>query len=59
MLRRDKKQHPPLLLIAGSDDHIIPATPNRTNYAKYQAPSSITDYREFTGRVHFIIGQKN
>ena len=58
-----KKPHPPLLLIAGSDDHIVPAALNKTNYSKYrassQASSSVTDYKEFAGRVHFIIGQKN
>ena len=62
-----KKPHPPLLLIAGSDDHIIPAALNKTNFSKYRAsaqasaqPSSpVTDYKEFAGRVHFIIGQKN
>jgi len=54
-----QKPHPPLLLIAGAADHIIPAALNRANFAKYQASSSVTDYKEFDGRVHFIIGQKN
>jgi pimeloyl-ACP methyl ester carboxylesterase len=58
-----KKPHPPLLLIAGSDDHIVPAALNKTNYSKYRASSqpssSVTDFKEFAGRVHFIIGQKN
>ena len=54
-----KKQHPPLLLIAGSDDNIIPASLNKTNYNKYKRSPSITDFKEFAGRTHFIIGQKN
>jgi pimeloyl-ACP methyl ester carboxylesterase len=54
-----KRPHPPLLLIAGSDDHIIPAALNRTNFARYRNPASVTEYKEFPGRVHFIIGQKN
>jgi len=54
-----KKQHPPLLLIAGSEDNIIPASLNKTNYNKYKQSSSITDFKEFPGRTHFIIGQKN
>ena len=54
-----KKQHAPLLLIAGSDDHLIPASLNKSNYAKYKQSSSLTDYKEFPGRTHFIIGQKN
>lgn len=47
----------PLLLIAGSADHIIPASLNRSNFAKYRRPHSITDFKEFDGRTHFIIGQ--
>jgi pimeloyl-ACP methyl ester carboxylesterase len=54
-----KKPHPPLLLIAGSADNIIPASLNKSNYAKYKASSSVTDFKEFAGRTHFIIGQKN
>lgn len=54
-----KKPHPPLLLIAGSTDHIIPASLNKTNYEKYKASPSVTDFKEFAGRAHFIIGQKN
>lgn len=54
-----KKPHAPLLFIAGGNDHIIPASLNRNNYAKYKASLSITDYKEFAGRAHFIIGQKN
>jgi alpha-beta hydrolase superfamily lysophospholipase len=54
-----KKAHAPLLLIAGEKDHIIPAGLNKTNYEKYHASasSSRTDFKEFPGRVHFIIGQ--
>jgi alpha-beta hydrolase superfamily lysophospholipase len=52
------KAHPPLLLIAGSNDHIIPASLNRTNYAKYSRSGSITAFKEFAGRDHFTIGEK-
>ncbi len=52
-----KKAHPPLLITAGEKDHIIPASLNKSNYNKYQG-SSITDFREFAGRDHFIIGEK-
>jgi pimeloyl-ACP methyl ester carboxylesterase len=54
-----KKPRPPLLLIAGSADHIIPASLNKSNHARYKASPSRTDYKEFEGRTHFIIGQKN
>jgi len=53
-----KKPHPPLLLIAGSADNIIPASLNQTNYTKYKASPSTTDFKEFAGRTHFIIGQQ-
>ncbi len=52
-----KKPHAPLLLIAGSADHIIPASLNRSNYAKYRSSPSVTDFKEFAGRTHFIVGQ--
>ena len=54
-----KRTHPPLLLIAGSADHIIPAGLNRSNYERYQNSPSPTDFKEFAGRTHFIIGQDN
>lgn len=54
-----KKAHPPLLLIAGSSDNIIPASLNKSNHAKYKHSPSITDFKEFAGRTHFIVGQKN
>jgi pimeloyl-ACP methyl ester carboxylesterase len=53
-----KKPHPPLLLIAGSADNIIPASLNKSNHAKYKLSPSETDYKEFVGRTHFIVGQK-
>jgi hypothetical protein len=52
-----KRPHPPLLLTAGSIDHIIPASLNRSNYARYQPSPSVTDFKEFAGRTHFLIGQ--
>ncbi|MGB8215089.1 MAG: alpha/beta hydrolase [Anaerolineales bacterium] len=53
-----KKPHAPLLLIAGSIDHLIPASLVRNNFNKYKNSSSVTDYREFSGRNHFLIGQE-
>lgn len=54
-----KKEHAPLLIIAGGNDHIIPASLCRTNYEKYKASPSTTDLKEFAGRNHFLLGQKN
>jgi pimeloyl-ACP methyl ester carboxylesterase len=53
------KPHAPLLLIAGSADHLIPASLNRTNFNKYKSSASVTVFKEFPGRTHYIIGQKN
>ncbi|MGZ6346371.1 MAG: alpha/beta hydrolase [Anaerolineales bacterium] len=52
------KPHPPMLFIAGGADHLIPSSLNETNYVRYKNSLSITDYKEFPGRVHFIIGQR-
>lgn len=53
-----QKPHPPLLLVAGGVDHIIPASLNAANHAKYRASRSVTDFKEFAGRTHFIVGQE-
>ena len=54
-----RKPHAPLLFIAGDEDNIIPASLNRANYRKYKAHDgeSITEYKEFPGRNHFVLGQ--
>lgn len=52
-----KKPHAPLLLTAGSDDNTIPASLNHANYLKYSNSDSVTDYKEFKGRNHFVLGQ--
>lgn len=54
-----RKEHAPLLLIAGGNDHIIPPGLNKANYRRYKDGSSITNFREFPGRTHFGIGQEN
>jgi hypothetical protein len=30
-----------------------------SNFAIYKSSSSVTDYMEFAGRTHYIIGQEN
>jgi pimeloyl-ACP methyl ester carboxylesterase len=52
------RKRPPLLMIAGSEDHIIPPSLNKDNFGRYKNSGSITDFKEFEGRAHFIIGQK-
>lgn len=49
--------HAPLLFISGTKDHTIPASLNYSNYKKYSADDSITHYKEFEGRNHFVLGQ--
>ena len=47
----------PLLITAGEKDYIIPASLNRSNYKKYKS-QSVTDFKEFAGRDHFLIGSR-
>ncbi len=48
---------PPLLLIAGGADHIVPPQINRTNYRKYSHARQTLSFKEFPGRGHWIIAQ--
>ncbi len=51
-------QRPPLLIIAGAKDHIVPAAMVRANYRKYsQKSGALTEYHEFPGRTHWLIAQ--
>lgn len=52
-----KRLRRPLLITAGEKDHIIPASLNRSNRDKYKGPS-VTDFKEFAGRDHFLIGSQ-
>ena len=51
------RPHAPLLFIAGDKDHTIPASLNYSNYKKYSDTTSVTAYKEFPGRNHFVLGQ--
>jgi hypothetical protein len=51
------KPHAPLLFTSGSDDHTIPASLNYANYLRYKDSNSITDYKAFKGRNHFVLNQ--
>lgn len=54
-----RKPHNPLLFIAGEKDHIVPSSLNKKNYYAYKDKNSIADFKEFSGRTHYICGQKN
>jgi pimeloyl-ACP methyl ester carboxylesterase len=47
----------PLLLIAGEHDHTVPAAVDRSVAKHYEKSPALTEYKEFPGRSHFIIGQ--
>jgi len=47
----------PLLLIAGSEDHIVPASVNQSTLRKYRHSGATTDFAEFSGRSHLIVAQ--
>jgi len=48
----------PLLLIAGSEDHTVPASVDRSTFRKYRHSTAITDFKEFPGRSHLIVAQE-
>lgn len=48
---------PPLLLIAGGNDHTIPPSLNYTNFRIYRSATSVTDYKQFPARNHWTILQ--
>lgn len=47
----------PLLLIGGSEDHIIPAKVTESNYDIYRDSDAITAIKVYPGRSHFTVGQ--
>ena len=51
------ERRPPLLLIAGADDHLIPAAVTRKNYQLQVGTGAPTALKEFPGRSHWIIAQ--
>jgi pimeloyl-ACP methyl ester carboxylesterase len=52
-----EKPHAPLLLISGTSDHTIPASLNYANFRKYKTSGSVTEYKKFEGRTHYVLGQ--
>jgi len=47
----------PLLLVAGSEDHLIPPRIVKANHRAYRHSNAVTEYKEFPGRTHFLIAQ--
>ncbi len=52
-----RRPHAPLLFVAGTTDRLIPASLNYSNFKRYQNSASVTDYKVFAGRNHFVLGQ--
>ncbi|MGQ2984572.1 alpha/beta hydrolase [Flavobacterium sp.] len=50
-----KKVHPPLLFITGTGDHMTPEPVIYNNFVKYDPLHSVTDYKEFKDRNHFVL----
>jgi pimeloyl-ACP methyl ester carboxylesterase len=48
----------PLLVIGGEKDVIMPASLSRKIFERHSASPVKTEYKEFAGRSHFIIGEK-
>lgn len=48
---------PPLLLIAGEKDHIVPCSVVEETYRNYANSCAITGFKDFPGRSHLIVGQ--
>jgi pimeloyl-ACP methyl ester carboxylesterase len=54
-VRNDERA--PLLLIAGGNDHTVPAAVTQANYKLFQYSTAITDFKEYPDRTHWTIGQ--
>jgi len=48
----------PLLLVSGEKDHIAPPSVTKANFNLYRKSRAVTDFREFSGRSHWIVGQQ-
>ena len=57
MVNTRRNNRAPLLLIAGSKDHLIPPRIVKANFHAYRHSTAVTEYKEFPGRTHFVIGQ--
>lgn len=53
-----KRDRAPLLLVAGGEDHTIPASLVRATARRYGTSSASVAYREFPDRSHYTLGQE-
>jgi predicted esterase len=47
----------PLLMIAASQDRLVPPSMVKANVRAYRDSIATTEYRDFPGRTHFMIAQ--
>jgi pimeloyl-ACP methyl ester carboxylesterase len=52
----DNGTRAPLLLIAGGQDHIAPASVTEANFRLYRKSTAVTELKEFPERPHFTVG---
>jgi alpha-beta hydrolase superfamily lysophospholipase len=48
----------PLLLIAGGDDHVVPAKVDKEMAKKEGKAPAVTEFKEFPERSHYTVGQE-
>ncbi|MFF0656617.1 MULTISPECIES: alpha/beta fold hydrolase [Micromonospora] len=54
---RKRSDRAPLLITAGGEDHVVPASLASSIADLYRSSTALTGYREFPGRSHFVGGE--
>jgi pimeloyl-ACP methyl ester carboxylesterase len=52
-----RREHAPLLFVAGDQDRVIPEKLDKKNAEAYAPEAGVVDFKEFPGRGHFILGE--
>jgi pimeloyl-ACP methyl ester carboxylesterase len=56
-IRFSNPERPPLLIIAGEADRTVPLPTVRRNYRKQTAAASVTEFKAFSGRSHYLCNE--
>ena len=54
----DNDGRAPLLIVSGSEDHLMPPSVQRSNVKHYRAPHTVTEHEEYPGFAHLLPSQK-
>ncbi len=54
----DNDTRAPLLLLSGSEDHLMPPSVQRSNADHYTSPNTVTDVKVFDGRAHLMPSER-